>query len=160
KEADMTNTITVGRRLFPREHVAFVEPYDPNANPDFQTSREYKGRLVMVNPRESFLTEETPQAFAEANGFRMLEKDGMGINPALHFRVESFAPSDGFNPTKPYATRLLWRDLDGKDQSKLLVTPPETVLAVAVRGNADALTAPDPAQRPSRRKGTPTTRSA
>ena len=148
----MSNTITVGKRLIPTEQIAFVEPYDPSANPKFQTSREFQARLVMLN-RESVLAEETPQAFAHANGFRMLQMDGVATNPAVHFRVESFAPAEGFTPGKPYTTRLLWRDLDGNDQSKLLLTDPETVLAVAVRGGADAYAHPqDPARRPSRRK--------
>jgi hypothetical protein len=152
EEDDMSNTITVGKRLIPKEEIAFVEPYDPNANPKFQTSREYQARLVMVN-RESVLAEETPKAFAEANGFRMLQMDSVATNPAVHFRVESFAPAEGFTPGKAYATRLLWRDLDGNDQSKLLLSAPETVLAVAVRGGTDAYTPPqEPAQRPSRRK--------
>lgn len=149
----MSNTITVGKRLIPKEQIAFVEPYDPTANPKFQTSRDYRARLVMINPRESVLTEDTPKAFAEANGFRMLQLDGVATNPAVQFRVESFVPAEGFTPTKPFATRLLWRDLDGDDQSKLLLSQPETVLAVAVRGTSDAYAPPeDPARRPARRK--------
>jgi hypothetical protein len=148
----MSNTITVGKRLIPKEQIAFVEPYDAGANPKFQTSREYQARLVMLN-RESVLAGETPQAFAAANSFRMLQMDGVATNPAVHFRVESFAPAEGFTPGKAYATRLLWRDLDGNDQSKLLLSEPETVLAVAVRGGTDAYAPPeDPARRPPRRK--------
>lgn len=149
----MANFITVGRRLIPREHVAFVEPFDPNANPKFQTSRDFKGRVVVVN-RDSVLIEEPPQAFAEANGFRMLHMDRVATNPAVQFRVETFVPADGFAPAKAYATRLLWRDLDGNEQSKLLLSEPETVLAVAVRGEADphAATPQEPARRPSRKK--------
>lgn len=151
----MANFITVGRRLIPREHIAFVEPYDPNANPKFQTSRDFKGRVVMVN-RDSILTEEPPQAFAEANGFRMLQMDRVATNPAVQFRVETFVPADGFAPAKAFATRLLWRDLDGNDQSKLLLSEPETVLAVAVRGDADPQApAESPARRPSRKKQQP-----
>ena len=29
----MSNAITVGRRLIPTEQIAFVEPFDPEANP-------------------------------------------------------------------------------------------------------------------------------
>ena len=148
----MANFITVGRRLIPREHIVFVEPFDPNANPKFQTSRDFKGRVVMVN-RDSILTEEGPQAFAEANGFRMLQIDKVATNPAIQFRVETFVPADGFVPGKAYATRLLWRDLDGNDQSKLLLSEPETVLAVAVRGEADQhAPAQEADRRPARRK--------
>jgi hypothetical protein len=151
----MTKSITVGKRLIPIEHIAFVEPYDPKANPEFQTSRNYQGRVVMVNRGESVLTEETPQAFAGANGFRMLQMDGLATNPAVHFRVESFVPGEGFSPTREFASRLIWRDLEGKDQSRLLLSPPETVLAVAVRGGTDVLAKADnPARRPPRRKAT------
>jgi hypothetical protein len=87
----------------------------------------------------------------------MLQMDRVATNPAIHFRVETFVPADGFAPAKAFATRLLWRDLDGNDQSKLLLSEPETVLAVAVRGDADPHAAPaqDPARRPSRRKPAP-----
>jgi hypothetical protein len=75
----MANFVTVGRRLIPREHIAFVEPFDPNANPKFQTSRDFKGRVVMVN-RDSVLIEELPHMFAEANSFRMLQMDCVATN--------------------------------------------------------------------------------
>jgi hypothetical protein len=148
----MANFVTVGRRLIPREHIAFVEPFDPNANPKFQTSRDFKGRVVMVN-RDSVLIEELPQMFADANGFRLLQMDRVATNPAVHFRVETFVPADGFAPSKAYASRLLWTDLDGQEQSKLLLSEPETVLAVAVKGEADPHATVDaPARRPNRRK--------
>ena len=91
----MSSFVIVGRRLIPREHIAFVEPFDPNANPNFQTTREFRGRVVMVN-RDSVLIEETPQAFAEESKFRMLRDDGVATNPAIHFQVETF-PRIGFS---------------------------------------------------------------
>jgi hypothetical protein len=57
--------------------------------------------------------------------FRMLAEDNVATNPAVTFRVESFEPTDGFKPAKPYQTRLLWRDPASKSQSKLLITRPE-----------------------------------
>lgn len=132
----MANFIIVGKRLIPREHIAFVEPYDPAANPQFQTTRSFLGRVVMIN-RDSILVEEAPQTFADANGFRLLTADKIAANPAIHFRVETFVPAEGFTPSKAFATRLLWRDLDGNDQSKLLLSEPETVLSVVVQGAAD-----------------------
>ena len=57
---------------------------------------------------------------------------------AVSFRVETFEPADGFTPSKAFAARVLWRDYDGNDQSKLLVAAPEKVLAVVVRGESDA----------------------
>lgn len=133
----MNNVITIGKRLIPIEHVAFVEPYDPSTNPKLQTSREYKARIVMIN-RDSVLTEQKPQSFAEAYGFRVLEQDQIATNPSVAFRVETFEPADGFTPSKAFATRLLWRDRDGNDQSKLLLAAPETVLSVVVLGDTDA----------------------
>ena len=94
--------------------------------------------------------------FAEANGFRMLKDDGVATNPAVHFRVETFMPQEGFTPAKAYASRLLWHDLDGNDQSKLLLTEPERVLAIAVRGEVPAAAAePAPPRKAGRanRKG-------
>ena len=37
---------------------------------------------------------------------------------------------------KPYQSRLKWRDQDGEEQSKLLLTKAETVIAVVLRGEA------------------------
>jgi hypothetical protein len=137
----MQNIVTIGRRLIPIEHIAFVEPFDPTANPQFKTEKDYKARVVLLN-RDNVLTEDTPQAFAQAHGFRMLIEDAVATNPAITFQVETFAPSEGFNPAKPYSTRVLWRDWDGNEQSKLLLTKPETVIAIALRGE----TAPDRAE--------------
>lgn len=130
-------TLTIGRRLIPSEHIALVEPFEPTPNGAFQTTRDFFGRVVLLN-RDSVLIEQTPQAFAEANGFRFLSDDRVAANPAIHFRVETFEPAEGFTPAKAYASRLLWRDLDGNEQSKLLLSLPEDVLAVAVRGEKAA----------------------
>jgi hypothetical protein len=138
----MSNTVTVGRRLIPFEHIAFVEPFDPATQTRLQTGRPFQARIVLIN-RDSVLTEEAPDAFAEKHGFRRLGEDGIVVNPAVFFSVEAFEPAEGFNPTKAYRSRLLWRDRDGEMQSKLLLTPPETVLAVAVRGD-EAPSAPAP----------------
>jgi hypothetical protein len=68
-------------------------------------------------------------------------------DPAVRFRVETFEPSEGFQPRKPYQSRLKWRDQDGNEQSKLLLTKPETVIAVVLRG--EAAPAPDQQETPS-----------
>jgi hypothetical protein len=65
----------------------------------------------------------------------------------VRFRVETFEPSEGFQPPKPYQSRLKWRDQDGNEQSKLLLTKPETVIAVVLRG--EAAPAPDHQETPS-----------
>ena len=59
----MSNIVTVGKKLIPREHIAFVEPYEPSANSRLHTTREFHGRAVLLD-RESVLIEELPQAFA------------------------------------------------------------------------------------------------
>jgi hypothetical protein len=61
--------------------------------------------------------------------------------------VERFAPTENFNPQKPYATRLKWRDTEGHEQSKLLLTSPEDVIALALRGASEK---PDQQKRPAR----------
>jgi hypothetical protein len=136
----MSNVLTVGKRLIPRSHIAFVEMYAPAANTRVQTNRDFLGRVVMLN-RDNILIEEHPEAFAKTNGFRMIADDKVAVNPAVHFRVETFLPAEGFTPAKAYMTRLLWRDLDGNDQSKLLLTEPETVLQIAVTGETGNLVA-------------------
>jgi hypothetical protein len=103
------------------------------------------------------LTETAPQEFAEAHGFRLLPEDNVATNPAIAFRVESFAPTDGFNPAKPYQTRLMWRGPDGNSHSKLLLTKPEMVIAIALRGETEPgderkVRARRPAQRRTTRK--------
>jgi hypothetical protein len=153
----MSTFVTVGKRLIPREHIALVEPYDPAANPRLQTSRDFLARVMLIN-RDSILIEESPEAFAKANEFRMLADDNVATNPVVHFKVETFEPTEGFNPSKPYATRLKWRDLDGNDQSKLLLSKPEVVLAVAVKGEGTSPNGAD--KRPRRANRRTRTRAA
>jgi hypothetical protein len=143
----MQNVVTLGRRLVPLEQIAIVEPFDPASNPQFRPEREFKARVILLN-RDTLLAETSPPDFAEAHGFRMLAEDNVATNPAITFRVETFEPTETFKPTKPYLTRLKWRDRDGNEQSKLLLTKPETVIAVALRGEAEA--GPDRRERPRR----------
>jgi hypothetical protein len=108
----MPNIITIGREHIPVEQIAYIEPFEPPANGQFRPDRPYKGRVVLLN-RETVLTEETPREFAEANEFRFLPEDNVATNPLISFRVKSFAPTDGYNPAKPFQTRLMWRDPNG-----------------------------------------------
>ena len=153
----MPNIVTLGRRLIPIEQIALVEPFDPTVNPQFKTDKAFKARVVLTNC-DSVLTEDTPQAFAQAHGFRMLPEDSVATNPAIAFKVETFVPSEGFKPAKPYATRLMWHDRDGNERSKLLLTKPETVIELALRGETPPgpgeVEAPQRAVRPpaSRRR--------
>jgi hypothetical protein len=137
----MTTTVTVGKRLIPLEQIALVERFDPIEHPRIQTYRPFKARVVLID-RESVLTEDTVVAFAEAHGFRRIADEEVASNPAIHFGVETFEPAAGFNPTKPYRSRLLWRDFDGNTQSKLMLSAPEVVLAIAVKGEAEAGSSP------------------
>lgn len=130
----MENTVTFGKRLVPVEQIALIEPFDPLANPKMQSGRPFKARVVLVN-RDSILSEESPAAFAEKHGFRFLPEDGVYTNPALQFGVEVFEPAGDFQPTKRYLSRLGWRGPDGNTHSKLLLTKPDDVLAIVVRGD-------------------------
>jgi hypothetical protein len=130
----MSTTVTVGKRLIPIEHIALIEPFDATAQSKLQTDRPFQARIVLID-RESVLTEEALEAFAGKHGFRVLSEDGIATNPAIRFNVEAFEPAEGFKPTKPYRSRLLWRDQDGQAQSKLLLAEPERVLAAVVRGD-------------------------
>ena len=131
----MTDTLTLGKKLIPLHYIAFVEPFEPSEHTRIRTEKEFKARVVLID-RESALTEQTTEQFAEAHGFRRLEEDGVATNPVVHFRVESFVAGDGFQPRKPYRSRLLWRDHDGNTQSKLLLSEPAVVLRIAVRGES------------------------
>jgi hypothetical protein len=146
----MENVITVGKRLLPLEQIALVEPFDPKSNPEFKPEKEFKARVVLLN-RDTVLTESPPQEFAAAQGFRLLTEDNVAANPAIAFSVESFEPTQSFKPAKPYRTRLKWRDHEGNEQSKLLLTKPETVLSLVLR-RADAAPSTDKkaAKRPPR----------
>lgn len=126
-------TIVIGKRHIPLEHIALVESFDPSAHPGMKTDKAFKARVVQVD-RQSVLTEETVEAFAGTHGFRFVPGDQLATNPAIRFGVENFTPAEGFEPTKPFVTRLSWRDLDGDTQSKLLLSPPEAVLAAVVTG--------------------------
>jgi hypothetical protein len=56
--------ITIGKRLVPAEHIAFVEAFDPAINPDFKPERDFKGRVVLVNRDTSLCAGSFHTAFA------------------------------------------------------------------------------------------------
>ncbi|MCA1396116.1 hypothetical protein [Bradyrhizobium sp. BRP56] len=141
--------ITIGKKLVPVEQVAFVEPFDPAANPEFKPEKDYKGRIVMLN-RDIVLTEQTPQEFAVEHELHLFTEDSVAVNRAIVFRVETFEPTESFKPAKPYKTRLKWRDLTGGEQSKRLLTEAETVIAEILGAKAELAKA---AKRPARRPG-------
>lgn len=149
-------TITVGKRLIPIEQVALVEPFDPAANPKIQTDKPFRSRVVLLD-RESVLAEFEAQEFAKEHGFRWLMGDQTAVSPTVRFGVEKFAPVPDFTPKKPYLSRLVWHDLDGNTQSKLLLAEPEALLAIAVRGEPEKNGNEEPSESPapsSRRRKT------
>ncbi|HZR86318.1 MAG TPA: hypothetical protein VFB02_05915 [Bradyrhizobium sp.] len=139
--------VTIGKRLVPAGHVAFIEPFERASNPDFKPDKDYQGRVVLLD-REMVLTEQTPQAFAAEHGLHLFTEDDVAVSRAIPYKIEVFEPTDSFKPTKPYKTRLKWRDLAGAEQSKLLVTAPETVIAEILQAKVEA---PVEAKRPARR---------
>jgi hypothetical protein len=158
KEMPMSDTIHVGRRFVPLEHVVLVEPFDPSAQTRLQTEKPYKARLVLLD-RDSVLTEQPLDEFVEQHGFRMLADDGIAVSPHIHFTIEAFEAKEGFTPNKPYASRLLWRGPTQEFESKLLLSTPETVLAIAVRGEVAVTPGekepPKASRRRRRRASTP-----
>jgi hypothetical protein len=109
-ENQTQNIIAIGRKRFPIEEIAFVEPFEPPAEqppPRFTSDKNFKARVVLID-RYNVLTEDTVEAFAQANKFRRLPHDNVATNPAVRFRVETFEPSEDFQPRKPYQSRLKW----------------------------------------------------
>jgi hypothetical protein len=85
----------------------FLEPFDPSSNSDFKPERDFKGRFVLLN-REILLTEQTPEAFAAENDLYFFAEDTVAVNRAIRLRVETFAPTDTFKPSR--RSRPGWRD--------------------------------------------------
>lgn len=120
--------VTIGKRLVSSDQIALVEAFDPASNPEFKPEKNFKSRLLLLD-RDAVLTEQTPKEFADEHELHMLAEDNVGINRKISFRVETFEPNEKFTPSKPFKTRLKWRDFMGNEQSKLLLTAPEIVIA-------------------------------
>jgi hypothetical protein len=119
------------------EHIVAIEPFAPETQLPIPSERSFHARVLLLN-RDNFLMEQTVEDFAKKHGLLLLPEDQLSVNAVdVRFSVETFVPKPGFQPTKNYRSRLVWTDLDGERQSKLLLTPPDTVLAVAVRGEAN-----------------------
>lgn len=154
----MSETVKIAKRLVPLEHIVLLEPLTPEDLARIKTERPLKSRVVLLN-RESVLMEEELATFAEKYGFRILGgEDGIAANPLVSFSVEAFSPSDLFEPTKPYRSRLMWKDQTDQSQSKLLLAEPETVLAVVIRGEPVAASEGKSVAKRSRRTRRPSTR--
>ncbi len=128
----MQNVIAFGKRVVPLEQIAFVEAFDTARNPDFKPEKDFKARVVLLN-RDMVLSEATPREFAETHGMRYLGDDDIAVNSAVAFKIETFMATDAFKPDRAYQTRLKWRDRNGHEQSKHLLTEPEGVIAMVLR---------------------------
>jgi hypothetical protein len=135
----MQTVVIIGRVHVPIEDIALVEPFDRASSPSITSKKEFNARVVRRNGR-GILTEMTPQEFAEAHGFRMLSADNIAVSPdpAIDFRVETFERSENVNPDKPFLTRLRWRAANCEDRQRLLLTEPNIVLAVVLRGEPES----------------------
>jgi hypothetical protein len=135
-ETPMPNVIQVARKILPIEQVVLIEPFVPPSDTPLRTTKEFLSRIVLLD-RVSVLSEESPEDLTRSNGFRFVTIDRVGTNPAILFRLETFMPTDLFNPTRPYQSRLIWKDSEGNDRSKLMLAPPDALLAVVIRGEVD-----------------------
>jgi hypothetical protein len=144
----MSNLIRVGKRLVPLEHVALVEPFVLAPDSPLRTNRDLHARIVLLD-RAVILSESTPEDISAAHGFRLLPLDRVATNPAIRFGVEEFEPSEDFKPSKDFLSRLTWTDVDRAPYSKLLLTAPEVVLAIAVRGEEAPVPGQDNDDAPS-----------
>ena len=153
----MQNVIRISKHLIPIEQIALFEPFVPPTNP-LRSERDFKARVVLLD-RNSVLSEETPEQLAADHGFRFIAADRSAANPAISFRIETFVPAENFTPTKNYTSRLAWTDNEGNTQSKLMLTPPEELLAAVVRGEETSQdfsqeTAPVRVRRPKAKRRT------
>ena len=151
----MAKVVTIGRRVLPIEDIALVEPFNPSSKPDFKAGEPFKARVILLGG-DSVLAKSTPKEFADEHGFRFLSEDNVATNPAVSFEVEHFEPTENYKPTQAFLTRLKWRDRGGNDQSKLLLTKPEDVVDVVLRGisesSPDQKASPQPPARRARRR--------
>src|ERR1700733_12229310 len=58
------NIIAIGRKRFPIEEIALVEPFEPPAeqSPRFTSDKDFKARVVLID-RYNVLTEDSVEAF-------------------------------------------------------------------------------------------------
>lgn len=151
----MAKVVTIGRRVLPIEDIVLVEPFDPASRPDFKAGEPFKARVVLLGG-DSVLTKSTPKEFADEHGFRILPQDNVATNPAVRFEVENFEPTESYKPPQAFLTRLKWRDHGRNEQSKLLLTKPEAVVDIVLRGitesSPDQKASPEPPVRRARRR--------
>jgi hypothetical protein len=131
-EEFMREVLRSGKRLILIEEIVLVEPFATSADGTLQSDRDFKSRIVLLD-KDTVLCEEPPEEFVSNYGFRLIAADRVALNPAIRFAVEAFEPTEGFQPLRAYRTRLLWKGPNGAAHSKLILAPPERVLAIVSR---------------------------
>src|SRR5271169_1586936 len=112
------NIIAIGRKRFPIEEIALVEPFEPPAEqpPRFTSDKDFKARVVLID-RYNVLTEDTVEAFAEANKFRRLPDDNVATNPAVRFEVRREKGSGAGSLSTGRGVFAPWRDARHRPRS-------------------------------------------
>lgn len=128
----------IGELFIPSEQIAYVEPFDPSSNnPELKPGKGFRSRIVLTN-RETVLVAAPVEEFVKKHGFKLLAEDQLALNVGpVPFRVEAFAPSENFNPTKPYRSRLRWRALDNTEHSKLLLVEPALLAGLSTNRSTE-----------------------
>jgi hypothetical protein len=105
------NIIAIGRKRFPIEEIALVEPFEPPAEqpPRFTSDKNFKARVVLID-RYNVLTEDTvefprPTSFAgcRTTMSRPTRRCGFGSRPSSRRRV--FSPANPISPVSNGAIR-------------------------------------------------------
>ena len=132
------NIIAIGRKRFPIEEIALVEPFQPPAEPPprFTSDKDFKARVVLID-RYNVLTEDTVEAFAEANKFRRLCRDQPG-DPVSGRDLRAFG---GFSATQTLSVPPQMARSGRQRAKQAVADKTETVIAVVLRG--EAAPAPD-----------------
>lgn len=137
------NIVRSARHVLAIEQIALFEPFVAPSDPPLATDKKFASRIVFLD-RSSVLSEETPEALSDAYGFRMVVADRVDTNPTVSFKVETFEPTENFAPSRPFSSRLCWKDQRGVTQSKLMVSSPESLVAIVVRGDEASETLQEP----------------
>src|ERR1700761_51910 len=90
---DPMNIVTIGKRLIPLEQIAFVEPFEPSANPDFRPERDFRSRIVLIN-RDILLTEQPIESSAYEHGLKLLPEDNVAVSSTILYSIEKFEPRE------------------------------------------------------------------
>jgi hypothetical protein len=147
--------VVIGTKLVPISRIALVEPFDAGRNRDFQSTKDYKARVVLITGGSHLAELLTPEKFTEDHRFRWLSKDKVAINPAIEFSVEKFVRTENSNIKEQYETSLKWIGPDGKPKAKFLFEESQNVLEVVYREEPESAPGQEnPSEGRSRRPAT------